>query len=71
MGEFDTETDLILHPSLRESSRYAKIIGNSNDEENLKMYSRELLRRYIKDQMIYFPNSGRVVDQCIVTAGDL
>jgi len=71
MGEFNTETDLILHRSLRESLRYAKLIGDSNEEEDLKMYSRQLLRRYIEEQMIYFPNSGRIIDQWIVTASDL
>ena len=45
MGEFDTETDLILHPSLRESLIYAKLIGNSNDEEDLKC----ILENFLED----------------------
>ena len=68
MGNFETEYDLILHPSLKESLRYAKLIGPLDDEASLKKYSRQLLRRYILQQLVYFPNSTRVTDSWIVTA---
>ena len=71
MGHFDTEVDLTLHQNLRESFRYAKLIGPQNDEESLQQYSNELLKKFIESQMIYFPNSKRVIDSWIVTAGDL
>ena len=71
LGEFDTELDLILHPKLCDSLRYAKLIGPLDDEESLKEYSNQLLRKYIEQQMVYFPNSSNVLDQWIVTAGDL
>jgi len=71
LGEFETEIDLILHENLRESFRYAKLIGLENDEASLKEYSSHLLKRYIEEQLIFFPNSIKVLSQWIVTAGCL
>lgn len=71
MGRFATEIDLTLHGSLRESLRYAKLIGPSDTPENLEEYSNQLLSRFIDEQLIYFPNSQRVVDSWIITAGEL
>ena len=36
MGHYETEYDMILHPTLRESFKYAKLIGAEVDEESLK-----------------------------------
>ena len=63
--------DLILHENLCESFRYAKLIGENNDEESLHEYSNQLLKRYIEEQLVFFPNSMKVLSQLIVTAGDL
>ena len=71
LGEFDTELDLILHQTLRESLRYAKLIGPLDDDASLKEYSNQFLRKYIEEQVVYFPNSSKVLDTWIVTAGDL
>ena len=71
MGRYATELDLIMHPSLRESLRYAKLIGPSNDPDDLVEYSNKLLYRYIEDQLQYFPNSKRVLTEWIVIAGNL
>ena len=71
MGEFDTEVDLLHHNSLRNSLRYAKLIGESDDEEDLKRYSSNLLRKFIEEQLVFFPNSLRTLDSWIVAAGDL
>ena len=60
MGCFATEIDLIMHLSLRESLRYAKLIGPSNDPSDLQDYSNKLLYHYIEEQLQYFPNSKRV-----------
>ena len=68
MGRYATELDLIMHPSLRESLRYAKLIGPSNDPDDLVEYSNKLLYRYIEDQLQYFPNSKRVLTEWIVIA---
>ena len=71
MGSFETEIDLIMHDSIRESFRYAKLIGSSNDPSDLQVYSNNLLYRYIEDQLQYFPNSKRVLTEWITIAGDL
>ena len=34
LGEFETELDLILYPTLRDYLRYAGLIGELNDEES-------------------------------------
>ena len=68
MGNFDTEYDLNLQRSLRESLRYANLIGPSNDPATLEKYSDELLYRYITEQLVYFPNGSSVTDTWIVNA---
>ena len=55
MGQFETEIDLILHQSLRESLRYAHLIGPLDDEQSLRKYSQELLKRFIEEQLMFFP----------------
>ena len=47
LGDFDTELDLIPHPTLRDSLRYAKLIGENNDEDSLQSYSNSLLKKFI------------------------
>lgn len=71
LGEFETEIDLTTHKSLRECLRYANLIGPSNDPQDLETYSDNLLRLYIEEQVITFPNSRRVIQSWIVAAGDL
>ena len=71
LGEFDTEVDLLLHHSIRESLRYAKLIGVLDDLDSLQQYSNLLLKKYIEEQLVYFPNSGVVLEQWIVTAGNM
>ena len=71
MGEFDTEVDLLLHKTLRESLRYAKLIGTSDDPEKLKKYSDQLLKMFIEEQLVFYPNSSKVIDSWIVSAGEL
>ena len=71
LGHFSTELDLILHPSIRESLRYAKLIGPNNDDESLQRYSNELLSLFISEQLIYFPNTRQLIDSWIISAGEL
>jgi hypothetical protein len=71
MGRFETEIDLILHPTVRETLRYAKLIGPSNELDDLQHYSNQLLYQWIDQQLQYFPNSRRVVAEWIVIAGEL
>jgi hypothetical protein len=71
MGHFNTEIDLTLKENLRESFRCANLIGPLNDDDSLQQYSNELLKKFIKEQLQYFPNSKRVIDSWIIVAGEL
>ena len=71
LGKFDTEIDLTLHCSLKESFRYAKLIGSSNEPEDLRRYSNELLLRYFKKQVVTFPNTKYILQSWIVEAAEL
>ena len=71
LGHFDTEIDLTTHASIRECFRYAKLIGDSDGIEELNEDISKLLLRYIKEQVIYFPNSKRVIDSWIIAADDI
>ena len=71
LGRFRTEIDLCQHRTLRESFRYAKLIGPKNDEESLEQYSDELFALFIKEQLIYFSNSRSIIDGWISMTGDL
>ena len=71
MGRFSTEIDLILHPTVRDALRYAKLIGSSNETNDLELYSNQLLYRWVEEQLQYFPNSRRVLAEWIVIAGEL
>ena len=71
MGKFDTEIDLSLHPSLRESLRYTQLIGPSSSHEDLTMYSNQLMLKYFKEQVVTFPNSKHVLQSWIVQAAEL
>ena len=66
MGQFNTEYDLNLQRSLQESQQYTGLIGQSNNSDDLKTYSNELLYRYITDQLVYFPNGSSITDKWIV-----
>jgi predicted GIY-YIG superfamily endonuclease len=69
MGRFSTEIDLMMHESIRDCFQYAKLIGEERDEEQLQSYSNQILAKFIKEQIRYFPNSMRVINSFIVTAG--
>ena len=71
LGEFDTELDLTSHRSLRDSLEYAGLIGPSREIEDLQLYSNRLLRRYIEEEVVYYPSGSRAVCNYIETAADL
>ena len=71
IGSFDTKVDLTIHLSTKEAFRHAKLIGSSDETEDLQSYSNQLLREWIKDKLQYFPNSKRVISEWIVIAGEL
>ena len=57
LGKYDTEIDALTHQSIRKCLQHVALIGENEDEESLKEYSRKLTRRYIEEQLVYFPNS--------------
>ena len=71
MGYYDTEYDMILHPTLNESFSYAKLIGVEEDEESLKEYCNELLAKYIKFQFVHYPNGYRLTFCWIIVSRHL
>ena len=71
MGRFETEVDLTLHGNIRNCLRYCKLIGPSDDENCLKRDTELLMRRFIKEQIQYFPNSQRVIDFWMISAMEL
>ena len=71
LGHFETEVDLVLHTTLRESLRYSKLIGPLDDAVLLKKYSVALLKLYFTTQVVTFPNSSRIISIWINAAGEL
>jgi hypothetical protein len=71
MGSFKTELDLFMQASLRECLRHAKLIGPSNEPSDLQRYSNELTKKFIIEQLVYFPNCFRVLASWITTCGEL
>ena len=66
-GQFDTESDLQCR-SLRESFRYCKLIGDSNNPDELQKYSNTLLQQYFTNQLVFYPQSARVIDTLLMNA---
>ena len=71
MGRFETEVDIFLHPTMKDCFRYCGLIGDSDDEESLQEYVNDLTKKFIVDQMQYFPNSKKVIDFWIITTYEL
>ena len=51
MGCFETEIDLIMHSTIREALRHAKLIGPSDAPDDLQIRSNKLLCSWIEDQL--------------------
>ena len=71
MNHYETEVDLLLHSTLRDSFRADKLIGPSDDPENLKLYSNKLLCLFIHEQLKYFHNTLKTLSMWIVIASKL
>ena len=71
LGLYKTEIDPIQHGSLRESFRYAKLIGPENDDVSLQNYSDRAFVIFIEEKLIYFPNSRSIIYLWITTTDDL
>ena len=61
---------MLLHPTLGESLRYAKLIGPSDEEENLQIYSNNLLQKFINEQLVYYPNGEKAIENYILHASE-
>ena len=57
LGKYNTEIDVLVHPTIRDSIRYVGLIGDATDEDSLKQYSAKLLDKYIREQLVHYPNS--------------
>ena len=68
MGKYQTELDALCNPSFRQSFINVKLIGDEIDIESLKQYSRNLTRKYIEEQVVYYPNSMSQTETYIVMA---
>ena len=49
LDHYETEVDVIFHPTLRDSFRAAKLIGLSDDLELLQLYSNKALCLFIQE----------------------
>ena len=59
-----------MHTTLRQSLRYAKLIGSSDDYDDLKEYSDKLLKIFIEKQLIYYPNGKKTIETFILSASE-
>lgn len=71
LGRFDTELDLVMHPSIKECMKYARLIGISDDPDVLEEYSKKLLKLFIQKQLCYYPNGQGVIDSWIIHCAEL
>ena len=71
MGHYETELDLLLHRNLKNALRYAKLIGPSDNKSDLEYYSNQLQKKFIEEQLVYFPNSSKMISNWIIIAGEL
>ena len=68
MGKYHTELDALCNQSFSQSFVNAKLIGDKTDIKSLKEYSRILTRKYIEEQVVYYPNSMSRTETYIVMA---
>ena len=72
LGEYDTELDLKMQPTMRESFAKVKLIDNSvDDEEAMKRETNQLLVKIIQEVFAVQPISLRRLDIFIVTTKQL
>ena len=71
MGQFRTKIGLITHTTLQEILHYAKLIGPYDEHDEIRWYSNDLQRKFIREQLSLFPNSKMVIDGWIIISGEL
>jgi hypothetical protein len=60
--KYITKIDVLYHSSVHEMLQSAQLIGRSTDDESLYNYSTNLLLMYIKEELIFLPNSMHKTD---------
>jgi hypothetical protein len=60
-----TEIDVLHHSSPREMLQSAQLIDRSTDDHSLQNYFTNLLHLYIKEELVFLPNSMRKTDMFI------
>ena len=66
MGQFNNELDLLNKGSLREAMIHCKLFDPQNADTSIDA----LLRRYVKEQLIYIPGSSQQFDRYLVAANE-
>ena len=68
LGKYNTEIDALNHPTIRDSLREVGLIGHETNQDSLKSYSQQLTSKYIKEQVVYYPNSLTKTETYIIMA---
>ena len=68
MGKYCTEIDALHHSSFRECLRSVGLIGMDTDIDSLKQYVKNITKKYIENQVVYYPNSMKKTETFIVMA---
>ena len=70
-GRYATELDMLLHGSTVEQYRNEKLIGMNDDEKSLQIHYNELCKRYINEQVRFYPTSMNFLQSYIIELGTL
>ena len=68
LGKYVTEMDVLKNASPRVCLQKARLIGMEENDESRQQYANDLLRKYILEQVVFYPNSLRKADGFIVNA---
>jgi hypothetical protein len=71
MGNYVTKKEAFSHGSIRQCLVATKLIGSNTDETSKRTYLNDLLRRYILEQLIYYPISLLKVQHFILRIRDI
>ena len=56
MGRYKTERELLLQNNLRDCFVEAKLVGIENDISHLELYSNNMMNKFFKNQLVWYPN---------------
>ena len=68
LGNYKTELEALTHLISKDCLQEVGLIGNATDQESLKKYSGQLAKKYIENQLVYYPNSLSRAETFIVMA---